>query len=165
MCEVSKSFQFKHRTEIQDFGSYKPGILYGSFSPDDIELVFAYCQKCDYTAMVADSSSKTIRVENKITGRWGWIKKLWACIDPGTDLYAAQFVYGFFKDNKWRVKYCINENFFSIRQRIDAKFTGDQLDNSVWPYIIYLPELETKQVRQKIAILRGSYRNHQIIRV
>ena len=155
MGNISKSFQVKHRSEFNDYGFYKPGILYGSFTIEDIELIFAYCKKCDYIAIVADTSFKTIRVENKMTGRWGWIKKLWACIDTENDLYAAQFVYGFYKDHKWRVKYCINENFLSIRQRIDAKSTGAQLDNSIWPYIIYLPDLEPGQVREKIALIRG----------
>jgi hypothetical protein len=156
MCNISRSFEIKHRTEITDFGSYRPGILYGSFTEEDVSLIFAYCARCDYTAIVADTSSKTIRVDNKMTGRWGWIKKLWACVDPEKEIYAAQFVYGFFEGKKWRSKYCINENFIKLCERAKMAKNESRVDNSNWPYIIYLPELEPDQVREKIAIIRES---------
>ena len=156
MCNISRSFEIKHRSEVIDYGSYRPGILYGSFTDKDVALILAYCEKCDYSATVENKQAKTIRVDNKMTGRWGWLKKFWACIDPGKEIYSAQYVYGFFQGNKWRSKYCINENIIKIRERIIAKKTQDKLDNTNWPYIIYLPELEPSVVREKIAIIRGS---------
>ena len=160
MCNISRSFQIKHRGEFPDYGSYRPGILFGSFSEEDISLIEAYCVKCDYLAQVENPSARTIRVENKMTGRWGWIKKLWACIDPENEIYAAQFVYGFFEGRKWRSKYCINENFIKIKERIHAKRTQKKLDNTDYPYNIYLPELETDTVKEKIALVRGSVKKY-----
>ena len=156
MCNISRSFEIKHRSEITDYGSYRPGILYGSFSKEDISLIQAYCEKCDYSLVIESPIARTIKVYNKMTDRWGWIKKLWACIDPQKEIYSAQFVYGFFEGRKWRCKYCINENFIKLRERIVAKRTQDKLDNTNWPYVIYLPELEPQQVREKIATIRGS---------
>ena len=160
MCKISRSFQIKHRSEITDYGSYRPGILYGSFTDEDVSLILAYCEKCNYSAQVENPLAKTIRLENKMTGRWGWIKKLWACIDPEKEIYTAQFVYGFFQGKKWRSKYCINENFIKIKERIIAKRTQDKLDNSNWPYVVYLPELEPDTVREKIALIRGSVKKN-----
>ena len=135
MCKISKIFQIKQRSEITDFGSYRPGILYGSFTEEDVSLIFAYCTRWDYKAIVTDTSSKTIRVDNKITGRWGWIKKLWACIDPDIGVFVSRIL-GFFQGKKWRSRYCINENILKIKERIIAKRTQDRLDNTNWPYII-----------------------------
>jgi len=156
MCKISRSFQLRKRNEIVEFGLYKPGILFGSFSDEDVALILAYAVKCNYQAEIVDSKQRTIRIANKLTGHWGWIKKLWACIDPVEGLYSAQFVYGFFQEGTWRSKYSINETLISLAERIQAKRTQDQLDNSKWPYIVYLPELEPPTVRQKIAQIRGS---------
>ena len=156
MCNISRSFEIKPKSQITAFGNYKPGILFGSFTDEDISLILAYCEKCDYSARVENQQAKTKRVENKMTGRWGWLKKFWACVDPEKELYAAQFVYGFFQGKKWRCKYSINENIIKIGERIRDKRTQDKLDNTNWPYIIYLPELEPSMVREKIAVIRGS---------
>jgi hypothetical protein len=156
MCDISNSFEIKPRSEIVDYGSYRPGILFGSFTDDNVTLIRAYCKKCDYSVLLLNSDSRTIRIENKMTGKWGWIKKLWACIDEEQQLYAAQYVYGFFQGKKWRCKYCINDNFFHLKNRIIASRNGDRLDNTVWPYIIYIPELEPPSVRDRIALIRGS---------
>ena len=85
MCNISRSFEIKHRSEIIEYGSYRPGILYGSFSDEDVALILAYCEKCDYSDRVEDPLARTIRIDNKMTVRWGWIKKLWACIDVEKD--------------------------------------------------------------------------------
>ena len=67
MCNISRSLEIKHRSEITDYGAYRPGILYGSFTNEDVSLILAYCAKCDYSARIENPQSKTIRVDKRLS--------------------------------------------------------------------------------------------------